>query len=74
MLVCPCCSDSLLRHARAGGFYFFCQRCHLEMPELNSHEEIGLHAAVSETLSAQPVLSPDNVHSVTPLARPLQGA
>ncbi len=34
MASCPCCSDPLLRHARLGGSYYFCQYCRLEMPEI----------------------------------------
>ncbi len=31
---CPCCSDTLLRHIRSGEIYWFCGRCHQEMPNL----------------------------------------
>jgi ribosomal protein L37AE/L43A len=33
---CPCCSELLLRHARQGQLYWFCRRCHQEMPDLLS--------------------------------------
>jgi ribosomal protein L37AE/L43A len=31
---CPCCSQSLLRHARQGNIYWFCSHCRQEMPNL----------------------------------------
>ncbi len=31
---CPCCSSSLLRHARNSGVYWFCPHCWQEMPDL----------------------------------------
>ncbi|MEM6423728.1 MAG: hypothetical protein AAGF66_04480 [Cyanobacteria bacterium P01_H01_bin.119] len=31
---CPCCSETLLRHARHNGVYWFCSHCWQEMPEL----------------------------------------
>jgi ribosomal protein L37AE/L43A len=30
---CPCCSNNLLRHIRSGEIYWFCSRCHQEMPD-----------------------------------------
>lgn len=35
---CPCCGNSLLRHARAGGTYWFCQTCWQEIPFSASRE------------------------------------
>lgn len=29
---CPCCGDSLLRHVRPGGVYWFCTSCWQEVP------------------------------------------
>jgi len=65
MIVCPCCSDSLLRHARAGQFYLFCQHCHLEIPEMIQAEEIGLSASSPQADPAQTVLSQVKIHPVT---------
>ncbi len=31
---CPCCGGSLLRHARHGELYWFCQNCRQEVPLL----------------------------------------
>ncbi|MBE9197999.1 MULTISPECIES: hypothetical protein [unclassified Nodularia (in: cyanobacteria)] len=31
---CPCCGGSLLRHARHGELYWFCQSCRQEVPLL----------------------------------------
>lgn len=31
---CPCCGNSLLRHARQGGVYWFCTSCWQEVPIL----------------------------------------
>lgn len=31
---CPCCSETLLRHARHGTVYWFCTHCWQEMPDL----------------------------------------
>ncbi len=36
MNLCPCCSDRLLRHVRHNSIYWFCSRCHQEMPVLES--------------------------------------
>ena len=33
---CPCCSTTLLRHARHNGTYWYCPRCREEMPDLES--------------------------------------
>lgn len=33
-LICPCCSSTLLRHIRHTGVYWYCSRCHEEMPDL----------------------------------------
>lgn len=53
---CPCCSDTLLRHFRPTGIYWFCQSCHQEMPvdldELNQ----GVQLSVL-TFSTQKALS-----------------
>ncbi|MGA9378387.1 MAG: hypothetical protein WBV73_06415 [Phormidium sp.] len=29
---CPCCSNTLLRHIRSTGVYWFCRRCYQEIP------------------------------------------
>lgn len=29
---CPCCSNTLLRHIRSTGVYWFCKHCYQEMP------------------------------------------
>ncbi|NJN86608.1 MAG: hypothetical protein HC881_10225 [Leptolyngbyaceae cyanobacterium SL_7_1] len=34
MNICPCCSASLLRHARHNRVYWFCPHCWQEMPNL----------------------------------------
>jgi len=70
MIVCPCCSDSLLRHTRAGQFYFFCQHCHLEIPEMIQAEGIGLPASSPQVSPAQAVLPENKIYSIAPLARP----
>ncbi|OUC14959.1 MAG: hypothetical protein B0A82_09440 [Alkalinema sp. CACIAM 70d] len=31
---CPCCSDTLLRHARGSELYWLCRHCRQEMPNL----------------------------------------
>ncbi len=33
MNTCPCCSETLLRHARHNGVYWFCPHCWQEMPD-----------------------------------------
>ena len=40
-VICPCCSSTLLRHIRHTGVYWYCSRCHQEMPDffLNSTEQ-----------------------------------
>lgn len=32
---CSCCSRPLLRHIRSSHIYWYCNRCHQEMPVLN---------------------------------------
>jgi ribosomal protein L37AE/L43A len=34
-VICPCCSSTLLRHIRHTGVYWYCSRCHEEMPDLS---------------------------------------
>ncbi|WP_204106628.1 MULTISPECIES: hypothetical protein [Spirulina sp. CCY15215] len=34
-ICCPCCSSTLLRHARSTGMYWYCSNCHQEMPNLS---------------------------------------
>lgn len=34
MNYCPCCSQTMLRHARQKTIYWFCPRCRQEMPNL----------------------------------------
>jgi predicted amidophosphoribosyltransferase len=36
MHTCPCCSETLLRHARHNHIYWFCPHCWQEMPDLES--------------------------------------
>ena len=36
MHTCPCCSTTLLRHARHNSIYWYCPRCREEMPDLES--------------------------------------
>ena len=36
MSVCPCCSQTLLRHIRHGNIYWFCSSCWQEMPNSDS--------------------------------------
>lgn len=33
---CPCCSDTLVRHIRSKGVYWFCRHCYQEMPNYDS--------------------------------------
>jgi hypothetical protein len=34
--LCPCCTQTLLRHIRANKIYWFCDYCYQEMPVLDS--------------------------------------
>lgn len=34
-MVCPCCSESLLRHIGADGIYWYCLNCRQVMPNLS---------------------------------------
>lgn len=36
MHTCPCCSTTLLRHARHNSIYWYCPQCREEMPDLES--------------------------------------
>lgn len=45
---CPCCSNTLLRHIRAKGIYWFCCHCYAEMPN---------HDSILEKLDTAPNLS-----------------
>jgi len=33
-MICPCCSESLLRHVGAEGVYWYCLSCRQVMPNL----------------------------------------
>ena len=33
---CPCCSTTLLRHARYNKIYWYCPHCREEMPDIES--------------------------------------
>ena len=35
---CPCCSDTLLRHADKGGLYWVCPTCRQVMPLLQTKQ------------------------------------
>ncbi len=35
--ICPCCSDTLLRHVNGKGLYWYCCSCHQEMPSLSGN-------------------------------------
>ncbi len=37
---CLCCSNTLLRHIRAGGIYWRCGHCYQEMPVQKSLQEL----------------------------------
>ncbi|MGP1382944.1 MAG: hypothetical protein ACTS2F_05245 [Thainema sp.] len=54
MTTCPCCSNSLLRHARGADVYWFCSHCWQEMPDLPSdlshRRSRGLQVASLERL------------------------
>ena len=36
MNICPCCSETLLRHARSNRIYWFCTHCWQEMDDPSS--------------------------------------
>ncbi|HEY9739779.1 MAG TPA: hypothetical protein V6C90_04755 [Coleofasciculaceae cyanobacterium] len=45
---CPCCAQALLRHTRSQGVYWFCAKCHQEMPILKTVVDLS---TVSSTKS-----------------------
>lgn len=59
---CPCCSHTLLRHARSGEIYWFCRHCYQEMPTLatnvaswtKSKAYVGFSTAVLDKISSAP--------------------
>lgn len=36
MINCPCCANTMLRHIRHQGIYWFCPHCYQEMPDLET--------------------------------------
>lgn len=52
MPYCPCCSDLLLPHARAGQFYFYCPHCRQEMPVISSDQRS--RPLASSTFTSEP--------------------
>jgi ribosomal protein L37AE/L43A len=49
---CPCCGDTILRHARHGEIYWFCSSCHQEVPSLIS---LVAHSRDNLTLKSRPL-------------------
>ncbi|MEO1208977.1 MAG: hypothetical protein AAFX78_05475 [Cyanobacteria bacterium J06638_20] len=49
MNICPCCSETLLRHVRHNKVYWFCPHCHQEMPNFS------LQSAAQQLLAAKPL-------------------
>ncbi len=45
---CPCCGNSLLRHARQQGIYWFCTSCRLEMMPLNVEKILRKEVVVKQ--------------------------
>lgn len=45
--ICPCCSDSMLRHLSNRHSYWFCSRCRIEMPDIThkqkAHKKIKMN-------------------------------
>lgn len=60
LLNCPCCSDSLLRHASSQGVYWFCPSCYQSMPSyfkaLNKHRKLAELALPQEETSVEVAL------------------
>lgn len=54
---CPCCGNSLLRHARQGGLYWFCTSCHQDMPILLANKLPQLKATMLNSHTIQIVNS-----------------
>lgn len=50
---CPCCGNSLLRHARQQGIYWFCTSCRLEMMPLNVDKILRKEVVSASTLIKQ---------------------
>ena len=50
MSVCPCCSQTLLRHIRHGNIYWFCSSCRQEMPNAASIVAIAHRGQALERL------------------------
>ena len=66
---CPCCSDTLLRHARSGEVYWFCRCCYQEMPTL----EHGANSAKSTIcLGSGTAALPQSGYASPSLARILE--
>ncbi len=42
MHACPCCSNSMLRHARHHEVYWFCRSCWQEMPLIQPSPHLSL--------------------------------
>jgi len=52
LLICPCCSDSLLRHVSSQGVYWFCPSCYQSMPSY--FEALDKHSKLAELAFAFP--------------------
>ncbi|HEY9695004.1 MAG TPA: hypothetical protein V6D15_22610 [Oculatellaceae cyanobacterium] len=52
---CPCCGNSLLRHARQKGIYWFCTSCRQEMMPLNLDNVLRREVLAGSTVLPQPL-------------------
>jgi len=52
---CPCCGNSLLRHARQQGIYWFCTSCRQEMMPLDLDKLLRREVLGGSTRLPQPL-------------------
>ena len=51
--ICPCCSNSMLRHLDGGRSYWFCRNCWLELPEHNVKQKLQINLNYREWAMAK---------------------
>ena len=59
--ICPCCGDSLLRHIRRGGVYWFCSSCCQEVPLLTMRQ-------MPDILVGKPLVPAKSTRPIQPIS------
>ena len=60
---CLCCDNTLLRHVRQGGLYWYCSHCRQEMPNVTAQSvSASLRKLEKDLLLPSPTLKELTVH------------